>query len=104
MRHNGQYVGLVVAETLEQATYAADLVRVAYDEEPAATSVEAALAMPFPWSKRTRAAAPASYRRGDPLRALADAPATIDRTYVIARENHIRSKPTPRSRHGTAND
>ena len=41
VRHNGQHVALVVAETLEQATYAADLVRVAYDEEPAATSVEA---------------------------------------------------------------
>ena len=48
VRHNGQYIALVVAETLEQATCAADLVRVAYDEEPAATSVEAGWPMPFP--------------------------------------------------------
>ena len=31
---------------------------------------------------------PASYRRGDPARALAEAPVTVDQTYIIARENH----------------
>jgi xanthine dehydrogenase YagR molybdenum-binding subunit len=89
VRHNGQYVGLVVAETLEQATCAADLVRIAYEEEPAATAVEAALAHAFPVTEANEGGGTtASYRRGDPLHALAGAPATIDRTYVIARENH----------------
>jgi xanthine dehydrogenase YagR molybdenum-binding subunit len=89
VRHNGQHIALVVAETLEQATYAADLVRVAYDEEPAATSLEAALAYAFPVVEANEGSGTtASYRGGDPARALAEAPAQIDRNYVIARENH----------------
>ena len=89
VRHNGQYVALVVANTLEQATHAADLVRIAYDEEPAATSVEAALAHAFPVTEANAGSGTtASYHRGDPVRALADAPVQVDCTYVIARENH----------------
>jgi xanthine dehydrogenase YagR molybdenum-binding subunit len=89
VRHNGQYIALVVAKTLEQAIYAADLVRVAYEEEPAAASFDAALPHAFPVTEANEGGGtPASYRRGDPVRALADAAASIDRTYVIARENH----------------
>jgi xanthine dehydrogenase YagR molybdenum-binding subunit len=58
IRHNGQHIGVVIAETFEQATYAADLVRVAYAEEPAATSVEASLPHASPVTEATRAAAP----------------------------------------------
>jgi xanthine dehydrogenase YagR molybdenum-binding subunit len=89
IRHNGQHIGVVVAETPEQATHAADLVRVAYEEEPAATSVEAALPHAFPVTEGNEGSGtPAGYRRGDPARALAEAPVTVDHTYVIARENH----------------
>ena len=89
VRHNGQHVGVVIAETFEQATYAADLVRIAYEEEPAATSVDAELAHAFPVTEGNEGGGtPAAYRRGNPYRALADAPATVDHTYVIARENH----------------
>ena len=89
VRHNGQHIGVVVAETFEQATYAADLVRIAYEEEPAATSVEAALPHAFPVTEGNEGGAtPASYRRGDPARALADAPVKVDQTYAIGRENH----------------
>jgi xanthine dehydrogenase YagR molybdenum-binding subunit len=35
VRHNGQHIGVVVAETLEQATYAADLVQISYTAHPA---------------------------------------------------------------------
>jgi xanthine dehydrogenase YagR molybdenum-binding subunit len=45
---NGQPVAVVVAETLEQAEYAATLVRVTYDEGKAVTSVEAEMARAFP--------------------------------------------------------
>ena len=37
---NGQHVAAVVAETFEQATAAAALVKVAYDERPAITSLD----------------------------------------------------------------
>jgi len=89
VRHDGQHIGVVIAATFEQATYAADLVRIAYEEEPAATSVEAALAHAFPVTEGNEGSGtPAAYRRGHPDRALADAPVTVDHTYVIARENH----------------
>src|SRR5438067_583094 len=45
---NGQPVAEVVAETLEQADYAATLVRVAYDQQPPVTSVEAEMERAFP--------------------------------------------------------
>ncbi len=45
---SGQPVGVVVAETLEQAEYAAALVRVAYAERRPVTSVEAEMARAFP--------------------------------------------------------
>ena len=89
VRHNGQHIGVVVAETFEQATHAADLVRVAYEEEPAATALDAALPHAFPVTEGNEGGGtPAAYRRGDPARALAEAPVTVDETYVIARENH----------------
>ena len=54
VRHNGQHIGVVVAETFEQATHAADLVRVAYEEEPAATALDAALPHAFPVTEGKR--------------------------------------------------
>ncbi len=89
VRHNGQHVALVVAETLEQATHAADLVRIAYAEQPAAVALEDALAHAFPVTEGNQAdGTPATYRRGEPARALAEAEVQVDRSYVIARENH----------------
>src|SRR5262249_50718461 len=46
--HNGQPVAVVVADTLERATYAAALVRVMYREERAITDFAAAVAHAFP--------------------------------------------------------
>lgn len=40
IHHSGQYIGIVIAETLEQATYAAELVRVTYDEETPLVEIE----------------------------------------------------------------
>ncbi|GAB3640027.1 hypothetical protein GCM10027423_06630 [Spirosoma arcticum] len=43
IRYSGQPVALVVAETFEMIRYAASLVRVAYEEEPHKTDLEARL-------------------------------------------------------------
>ena len=90
IRHSGQHIAVVVAETFEQATYAADLVQVAYDARPANVSIDAAL--PYAVSAITEgnfgSGTPAAYRRGHPARALAQASVKVDQTYTIARENH----------------
>jgi xanthine dehydrogenase YagR molybdenum-binding subunit len=78
VRYYGQYVAVVVADTFERAKAAADAVRVTYaaekpnvdpnlkaDEKPAVDS-----------------------ERGDPDRALAEAPVKLDETYITPVETH----------------
>jgi xanthine dehydrogenase YagR molybdenum-binding subunit len=92
---NSQPVAVVVAETLEHAEYAATLVKVAYDERPPVTSVEAEMARAFPpqeglgkdpetGREPDRAA---DVVRGDP-QALGKAEVVVDETYTIPIEHH----------------
>lgn len=84
----GQYVAAVVAETLEQAKAAAMAIKVEYDvEEP---DVNPDLSSNFSGPR------PESWLRGDPDKALASAPVTIDETYVTPVETH-----NPMEMHGT---
>ncbi|MCF6101654.1 xanthine dehydrogenase family protein molybdopterin-binding subunit [Mesorhizobium muleiense] len=81
--HQGQPIALVVAETPEQAVYAAEVVRVTYRNEAAATDVESVDPV-LPTGK------PAEWetRRGEPDSAFEQAEFRVDQTYVIPRENH----------------
>ncbi|TIM36607.1 MAG: xanthine dehydrogenase family protein molybdopterin-binding subunit, partial [Mesorhizobium sp.] len=81
--HQGQPIALVVAETLEQAVYAAEVVRVTYRHEAAATDMESVDPV-LPTGK------PAEWeiRRGEPDSAFEQAEFRVDQTYVIPRENH----------------
>jgi xanthine dehydrogenase YagR molybdenum-binding subunit len=92
---NSQPVAVVVAETLEQAEYAATLVKVTYDERKPATSLEAELARAFP-PREGLGKDPETGRqperatdvvRGDP-QALSKAEVVIDETYTIPIETH----------------
>src|SRR6266702_679233 len=84
----GQYVALVVAETLEQANAAADAVRVKYDvEEP---DVRPDLSAAFAGPRES------SWKRGDPDQALGSASVVVDETYVTPVETH-----NPMEMHGT---
>jgi xanthine dehydrogenase YagR molybdenum-binding subunit len=84
VNHQGQPIGLVIAETLEQANHAATLVRVTYAAETAVTDIgRREPVLPTPGERR-----PAETRRGDAEGALAAAAVRIDQTYVIPRENH----------------
>lgn len=91
VRHQGQIVALVIAETFEQATYAASLVRMTCAEEPAVTSFDDAAAKSVPPGPAW-ATSMFGYReqfgRGDPDAAMTTAPVRIDAEYVIPRENH----------------
>ena len=87
--HQGEPVALVVAETLEQATHAATLVRVTYTPEAGSTDI-ARVVPSLPTQQKTDQAEsrPLETRRGDPEGALARAEVKVDQTYVIPRENH----------------
>ncbi|HWA93468.1 MAG TPA: xanthine dehydrogenase family protein molybdopterin-binding subunit [Terracidiphilus sp.] len=86
----GQFVATVVAETLEQANAAADAIRVEYDADT--PNVEYDLSN-FDGPR------PSSWLRGDPDKALAEAPVVVDETYVTPVETH-----NPMEMHGTVAD
>ena len=79
VRHWGQHVAVVVAETLEQATAAAAAVKVEYESSPA--NLRTGL------DDYTGPRKSAS-KRGDPDKAFADAPVKIDATYITPVETH----------------
>ncbi len=79
IRHWGQYVAVVIAETLEQATAAAAAVKVEYEEEPAQLHV----ALGDYEGKRKSIS-----KRGDPDAAFASAPVKVDQTYITPIETH----------------
>jgi xanthine dehydrogenase YagR molybdenum-binding subunit len=84
----GQYVAIVVAETLEQANAAAEAIRIDYDSET--PDVRRDLETGFTGERHS------SWKRGDPDQALASAPVVIDQTYITPVETH-----NPMEMHGT---
>lgn len=77
IRYYGQYVAAVIADTFEQATAAADAVKVTY------------AAKPFDVSETLNAdTLENESERGDVEAAFASAPVTIDETYVTPVETH----------------
>lgn len=89
----GQPVGLVVAETREQAEFTAALVRVAYEADPAPrTRFDPALARPTSEAAAKKGRGPES-KQGDPDGALAAATVRVEGTYVLPREHHDAMEP-----------
>jgi xanthine dehydrogenase YagR molybdenum-binding subunit len=84
----GQYVAVVVAETLEQAKAGAQAVKVEYDAET--PDVRGDLGAGFAGKRES------SSRRGDPDKALSEAPVVVDQTYVTPVETH-----NPMEMHGS---
>jgi xanthine dehydrogenase YagR molybdenum-binding subunit len=79
IRHWGQYVAVVVAETLEEATAGAAAVRVEYEPQPANLRVSLD---DYAGARKTGS------ERGDFDSAFADAPVKIDATYITPIETH----------------
>lgn len=84
--YDGQTIGLVVAETLEQARYAASLVQVTYQEEPPTISIEQGL---------SRAYQPTQFfgedlqtQQGDVEQGLSGAEVRLEATYITPVEHH----------------
>ena len=84
---NGQHIAAIVAETLEQATAAARLVKVTYEE------AEAIVDLDDPKAGDGIAMDPLTIEWGDAAAALKDAPVEIEREYRTPREYHVTIEP-----------
>jgi xanthine dehydrogenase YagR molybdenum-binding subunit len=85
----GQYLGLVVADSLERAMAAARLVRVEMEEEqPTLTIDDGEQFLPPDDFAKT------SYQRGDAVAALASAPRQVHQTYTTPVEHHNPMEPS----------
>jgi len=91
VRFSGQPVAVVVAETREQALWAAAQVEVHYAPEPHATDLVAALETAFPPEKALGKTG-VDDRRGDPA-ALEDADVRIEQDSLIAAEHACAIEP-----------
>jgi xanthine dehydrogenase YagR molybdenum-binding subunit len=85
---NQQPVALVVAESYEQARYAARLVKVSYLAQRHETDTESVRGR-----ARVPAKAPPPRQRGNPQQAMARAPVKIEATYHIPIEHHNPMEP-----------
>lgn len=79
VRHWGQHVAVVIAETLEQATAAAAAVKVEYDAQTPDVSLNLGA---YTGPRKSTS------KRGDPDGAFASAPVKIDATYTTPVETH----------------
>jgi xanthine dehydrogenase YagR molybdenum-binding subunit len=84
----GQFIALAVAETLEQAKAAANAVRVEYETET--PDMRTDLSADYTGKRES------SWKRGDPDKALSEAPVVVDETYGTPAETH-----NPMEMHGT---
>ncbi|HEY2474401.1 MAG TPA: molybdopterin cofactor-binding domain-containing protein, partial [Candidatus Cybelea sp.] len=79
-----QPVAVVIAESFEAATHGSALVRVRYDTTP----VEMRFSSAARYVPEEIFGEPAAHRRGDPVRALANAPVRVSQTYRTPTEHH----------------
>jgi xanthine dehydrogenase YagR molybdenum-binding subunit len=92
VRFNGEPVAVVIAETLEQAVHAAELVCVEYARSPAVTIFDAAQGRQ-PSEENAKAGRVPELGRGDVEGAMAGAPVRVEARYVHPREHHNAIEP-----------
>ncbi len=93
VKFSGQPIGLVVAETQMQARYAASLVQVTYDRDPAPlTHFDPARCRPTSEAAAKKGRGPET-KQGDADGALATAAIRVDQNYVQPREHHNAMEP-----------
>lgn len=90
--YGGQYIALVVAETLEGARRAGELIRVTYDEQPPATDIQRERGKAVPPNGKV-AGKPADTSRGDADASLKTAEVSVDEIYRTPTEHHNPMEP-----------
>ena len=90
--YSGEHIGVVIADTLEQATYAASLVRFTYDEETPIMEMqkqrEEEIEPPTVMGK------PPKVVRGNPEDAFNSADVKVSEIYTTPTENHNPIEPS----------
>jgi xanthine dehydrogenase YagR molybdenum-binding subunit len=93
VRYNGEPIALVVAESFEQATEAAALVRAAYHTDTAAIDMQKELPSATPYAQKILGQFEPASHRGDVAAALQQAAVTIDGIYTTPLETHNAMEP-----------
>jgi xanthine dehydrogenase YagR molybdenum-binding subunit len=88
----GQYIAMVIAETLEQAKRASELIRVTYDEQPPAAVMDKERGKAYV-PKQKVAGKPADTLRGDVDAGLKEAEVRVDEIYRTPTEHHNPMEP-----------
>ncbi len=92
--YQGQHIGIVVAETLEQAQYAATLVKVEYKIEQPTIDIDEALKQGYEPEKIFGGMLPAHIFRGDINSGYSQAEVLVEQTYSTPMENHNPIEPS----------
>ncbi len=97
VHYNGQPIGVVVAKTLEQARFAAALLKIRYDQAPAKLELPPQLARKnrlneARWPKIPGKESPGD-KRGDVASAFNNAAITIEQTYITPIQYHNPMEP-----------
>ncbi len=89
--YNGQPIAVVVADTLEQARYAATLLKITYKPQPAKLDFKGRLDEARPPKQPGRE--PYEMKRGDLAASMAKATTTLEVTYTTPIQNHNPMEP-----------
>jgi xanthine dehydrogenase YagR molybdenum-binding subunit len=93
VRYNGEPIALVIAETFEQATYAASLVRATYHTETPALDMQKELPSARPYTQKILGQFEPASSRGNVEAALEEADVTVDAVYTTPLETHNAMEP-----------
>jgi xanthine dehydrogenase YagR molybdenum-binding subunit len=93
IRYNGEPIAVVTAESFEQATHAASLLRVTYQQEEPAIDMMQALPTAEPYTKKIFGQFEPFSRRGDVDAGLREAAVIVEETYTTPLETHNAMEP-----------
>ena len=91
IHYDGQPLALVIADSIEQAYYAAECVRISYTEAAGEYDIETAKSKPTLPAKMFNK--PMQKKIGDPDDALKNAAVQIEQTYITPVQNHCAMEP-----------